>query len=49
MIQGTGERHPPASIRLDLPDGRTVIAESSGALFVIAARAIAARWPQFGL
>lgn len=36
---------PSVSIRVDLPDGRIVIAETSARLFVTAGRAIGAKYP----
>lgn len=37
---------PSVCFRIDLPDGSTVLAETSGRLFITAARAIAARFPE---
>lgn len=37
---------PSVTFRIDLPDGRTVLAETSARLFVTAARAILARHPE---
>lgn len=37
---------PSVAIRLDLPDGRVVVAETSARLFVTAAREISARYPK---
>jgi hypothetical protein len=36
---------PSVAIRLDLPDGKTVVAETSARLFCTAARAIMAQYP----
>lgn len=36
---------PSIALRIDLPDGKTVIAETSARLFCTAARAIMARYP----
>ena len=36
---------PSVALRLDLPDGRVVVAETTARLFVSAGRAIAARYP----
>lgn len=36
---------PSVAIRLDLPDGKSVVAQTSARLFVAAARAIMARHP----
>lgn len=41
MVSG----RPSVAIRLELPDGQTVIAETSARLFCAAARAIQARYP----
>ena len=37
---------PSVALRLDLPDGRVVVAETSARLFCAAALAILARYPQ---
>ena len=42
---GMESGRPSIALRLDLPDGKSVIAETSARLFVSAARAIAARYP----
>lgn len=42
---GLASGRPSVAIRIDLPDGRTVIAETTARLFVSAGRAIAARYP----
>lgn len=36
---------PSVCFRIDLPDGRVVLAETSARLFVMAAAAIVSRWP----
>lgn len=36
---------PSITIRIDLPDGRVVLAETTARLFIQAGRAIAARFP----
>lgn len=45
---GTVSGQPSIMLRLDLPDGRTVLAETSWRLLAAASRAIAARygWPE---
>lgn len=45
---GMASGRPSVAIRVDLPDGRVLIAETSWALLGAAARAIAARygWPE---
>lgn len=42
---GMGSGHPSVSIRLDLPDGEVVVAETSLRLFVLAGRMFAAKYP----
>lgn len=42
---GMASGRPSVALRLDLPDGRVVIAETTARLFVSAGRAIAARYP----
>lgn len=42
---GTTQGRPSIAVRLDLPDGQTVIAETTARLFVTAARAIWAKYP----
>jgi hypothetical protein len=37
---------PSVAIRLDLPDGQVVVAETTARLFVMAGRAISAKYPQ---
>lgn len=45
LDRGMSSGRPSVAIRIDLPDGRYVIAETSARLFVGAARAIHARHP----
>ena len=42
---GMASGRPSIAIRLDLPDGQTVIAETTARLFVSAARGIESRYP----
>lgn len=42
---GLRSGRPSVALRIDLPDGRVVIAETTARLFVTAARAIMARYP----
>jgi hypothetical protein len=42
---GMKSGRPSVAFRFDLPDGQTVIAETSARLFVTAARAIEAKYP----
>lgn len=42
---GMASGRPSVAIRLDLPDGKSVVAQTSARLFVTAARAIMARHP----
>ncbi len=42
---GLASGRPSVAIRIDLPDGRSVIAETTARLFVSAGRAIWARYP----
>lgn len=42
---GTDSGKPSVSFRFDLPDGRTVLAETTARLFVTAAKAIEAKFP----
>jgi hypothetical protein len=37
---------PSVCIRIELPDGRTVLAQTSARLFCLAARAIMAKYPE---
>ena len=45
LTAGMTSGRPAVGIRLDLPDGRVLVAETSARLLVTAARAIAARFP----
>jgi hypothetical protein len=45
LDKGMSSGKPSVALRLDLPDGTTVCAETSARLFVTAARAIHARYP----
>lgn len=45
LDRGMVSGRPSVAIRLDLPDGKSVIAQTSARLFVTAARAIMARHP----
>lgn len=42
---GMASGKPSVCFRLDLPDGRVVLAETSARLFVMAAAAIVGKWP----
>jgi hypothetical protein len=42
---GLASGRPSVAIRIDLPDGQTVIAETTARLFCSAARAIMAKYP----
>lgn len=42
---GMASGKPSVCFRIDLPDGRIVLAETSARLFVMAAAAIVGRWP----
>lgn len=42
---GMSSGKPSVAIRIDLPDGRIVIAETSARLFVMAAAGIVGKWP----
>ena len=42
---GMSSGKPSVCVRIDLPDGRVVLAETSARLFVMAAAAIVGRWP----
>ncbi len=42
---GMASGRPSIALRIDLPDGQHVIAETSARLFVTAARAISAKYP----
>lgn len=43
---GMKSGRPSVTIRVDLPDGRTVLAETSARLFCTAARAFMAKYPE---
>jgi len=45
LDQGMQSGRPSVSIRFDLPDGKTVVAETSLRLLVSTARAFASRYP----
>jgi hypothetical protein len=45
LSDGMGSGKPSIALRIDLPDGKSVIAETSARLFCIAARAIMAKHP----
>lgn len=45
LAGGMRSRKPSVSIRLDLPDGRVVVAETSARLLCTAGRMIAAKFP----
>lgn len=45
LDKGTQSGQPSIALRIDLPDGKTVIAETAARLFCAAARAIIARYP----
>ncbi len=42
---GMSSGKPSVTFRIDLPDGRVVLAQTSARLFVMAAAAIVTRWP----
>lgn len=42
---GMSSGKPSVCFRIDLPDGRVVLAETSARLFVMAAAAIVGKWP----
>lgn len=46
LEKGMATGRPSIALRIDLPDGQTVIAETSARLFCTAARAIMARYPK---
>lgn len=48
MPNGTAEGRPTVLLRATLPDGREVFIETTLRLFVIAARALASRYPDDG-
>jgi uncharacterized protein (UPF0371 family) len=43
--KATSKGKPSVALRIELPDGRTVIAETTARLFCTAAKAIEARFP----
>lgn len=43
--KGMGSGQPSVALRVDLPDGKILITETSARLFCTAARAIMARYP----
>lgn len=45
LENGMASGRPSVALRLDLPDGQHVVAETSARLFCSAARAIMARYP----
>lgn len=45
LDDGMQSGRPSVTIRLDLPDGKVVLAETSLRLFVLAGRAFAAKYP----
>lgn len=45
LENGMGSGRPSIALRIDLPDGKSVIAETTARLFCTAARAIMARYP----
>lgn len=45
LDKGMASGRPSVAVRLDLPDGRIVVAETTARLFCAAGRAIAARYP----
>jgi hypothetical protein len=45
LNSGLASGRPSVAIRIDLPDGRTVVAETTARLFCGAARAIMAKYP----
>lgn len=42
---GTDSGRPSIALRIDLPDARTIVAETTARLFCTAARAVMARYP----
>jgi hypothetical protein len=46
LAGGMASGQPSVMLRLELPDGRTVLAETSLRLFLLAAHALAGRYPQ---
>lgn len=45
LDMGMDSGRPSVALRIDLPDGKTVVAETSARLFVSAALAIKAKYP----
>lgn len=45
LERGMTSGKPSVALRIDLPDGRTVVAETSARLFCTAARMIMAKYP----
>lgn len=45
LDQGMMSGHPSVTIRIDIGNNKAVVAETSARLFVAAARAVAARYP----
>lgn len=45
LARGMGSGKPSVAFRIDLPDGKTVLAQTSARLFCTAARAVMARYP----
>jgi hypothetical protein len=45
LDKGMVSGKPSIAMRIELPDGRTVIAETSGRLFALAGKAVLARYP----
>lgn len=43
---GMSSGQPSIALRIDLPDGRSIIAETSARLFCMAARGIMAKYPR---
>ena len=45
LDQGTAGGMPSVMIRLDLPDGRVVLQETTARLWITVARTLLAKWP----
>ena len=45
LDQGTAGGNPSVMIRLDLPDGRVVLQQTTAKLWITVARALRGRWP----
>lgn len=45
LDQGMSSGRPSVAMRIDLPDGSSIVAETSARLFATAARAIMAKYP----